>query len=134
MNVYDYSECDEVAGNLPWPKRQIGYSEALKLVRGWMPDESETIISNVAWAGAQASLSIPPTWKEVDEARYDEMLGVLPPIAWTDKGFLVGEPMSHLGDQPTFVALVRHHGRYYESEGSITIAAWRALDPREVKP
>jgi hypothetical protein len=28
-------------------------------------------------------------FKEVDEARYDEMLGVLPPALWTAKGFLV---------------------------------------------
>jgi hypothetical protein len=34
-------------------------------------------------------------WKEVDEARYDEMLGVLPPALWLAKGFLVGEPYDH---------------------------------------
>jgi hypothetical protein len=35
------------------------------------------------------------TIKECTEARYDEMLGVLPPAHWTGKGFLVGEPSTH---------------------------------------
>jgi len=35
------------------------------------------------------------TFKEVDEARYDEMLGVLLPAFWIDRGFLVGEPFNH---------------------------------------
>ena len=30
------------------------------------------------------------SFKEVDEFRYDEMLGVLPPALWIGKGFLVG--------------------------------------------
>jgi hypothetical protein len=30
--------------------------------------------------------------EECSEARYDEMLGILPPALWLGKGFLVGEP------------------------------------------
>ena len=40
-------------------------------------------------------MSAAATFKEVGEARYDEMLGVLPPALWIDKGFLVGEPFDH---------------------------------------
>ena len=35
--------------------------------------------------------------KEVDEERYDGMLGMLPPALWLGKGFLVGEQQAQLG-------------------------------------
>jgi hypothetical protein len=42
------SECDEVADNLPLTPRRLIFDEALAIVRKIMPDESETILSNVA--------------------------------------------------------------------------------------
>ncbi len=42
------SECDEVADNFPPPPRRLTFDEALAIVRAQMPDESETILSNVA--------------------------------------------------------------------------------------
>ena len=33
--------------------------------------------------------------QECSEARYDEMLGILPPVLMLRKGFLVGEPFDH---------------------------------------
>jgi hypothetical protein len=33
-------------------------------------------------------------WKECREERFNEMVGVLPPAFWLDKGFLVGEPLA----------------------------------------
>lgn len=132
-NIYDYSECDEVAANMPLT-RQLTYTQALAVVREQMPDESHTIISNVAWSLAQRSLAIAPTWKEVSAERYDEMLNILPPLAWSEKGFLVSEPFSQTVDgQTTYAAFVHHAGRYYEAEGSITLAAWRAFDPRSIE-
>jgi hypothetical protein len=33
--------------------------------------------------------------KECSEARYDEMLNILPPRLWLAYGYLVGEPVTH---------------------------------------
>lgn len=67
---------------------------------------------------------------EVSEERYDEMLGVLPPVAWIDKGFLVGEPWRHNeAGNPMFAPLMHVGGRYYEGTEPITVADWRKLNP-----
>jgi hypothetical protein len=67
---------------------------------------------------------------EVTEARYDEMLGVLPPLAWIDKGFLVGEAWRHNdAGQPMFAALMHVNGKFYESNEPVTVADWRKLNP-----
>ena len=72
---------------------------------------------------------------EVSAARYDEMLGVLPPIAWLDKGFLVGEAWRHNDEgQPMFAPFVTQAGRFYEGSEPITVADWRKLDPRPLLP
>ena len=42
------TECDEVADNFPPPPRRLTFDEALAIVRAHMPDESETILSNIA--------------------------------------------------------------------------------------
>ena len=42
------TECDEVADNFPLPPRRLTFDEALAIVRAQMPDESETILSNIA--------------------------------------------------------------------------------------
>ena len=75
------------------------------------------------------------SFKEVDEARYDEMLGVLPPALWIDKGFLVGEPFDHRRCKTTghftasFAAFIRYRGKYYESEEAMTVDEFKAFDP-----
>jgi hypothetical protein len=46
-------------------------------------------------------------WKEVSEARYDEMLGILPPAMWVGKGFLVGEPHDFVGPMSAALASAR---------------------------
>jgi hypothetical protein len=42
------TECDEVADNFPLPTRALTFDEALVIVRQMMPDESKTVLSNVA--------------------------------------------------------------------------------------
>jgi hypothetical protein len=76
-------------------------------------------------------------WKEVDEARYDEMLGVLPPALWLSKGFLVGEPFDHRTCKetgrfaPTYAAFVAHGGRFFEGP-NMTPMEFRKLSISEV--
>ena len=49
MSYCNYpAECDEVADNFPLPKRPLTFDDALAIVRQMMPDESETVLSNVA--------------------------------------------------------------------------------------
>ena len=74
------------------------------------------------------------SWKEVDENRWDEMLGVLPPALWIAKGFLVGEPFDHRRCtvtgciRPTYAAFVQHNGRYYEGP-NMTEPEFKGFDP-----
>jgi hypothetical protein len=44
------TECDEVADNMPLPSKQLTFDEALAIVREAMPDETATIIGNVAYS------------------------------------------------------------------------------------
>ncbi len=80
-------------------------------------------------------MSAVTTFKEVGEARYDEMLGVLPPALWIDKGFLVGEPFDLRRCKATghftasFSAFIHYRGKYYECEEAMTVAEFKAFDP-----
>jgi len=49
------TECDDVADNMPLPPKQLTFDEALAIVREAMPDETATIISNVAYSLMQRS-------------------------------------------------------------------------------
>ena len=53
------TECDEVADNFPLPPCRLTFDEALAIVRAQMPDESETILSNIAERGTAAAPSTP---------------------------------------------------------------------------
>ncbi len=86
-----------------------------------------------------------PTFKACTQARYDEMLEVLPPLAWIRKGFLVSEPWSHrtctvtgIPDRPTYKAMVRVVGgptgpTYAESTSGLTVPEWMALSAVTLK-
>ena len=71
--------------------------------------------------------------KEVTEARYDEMLGAVPPALQLPYGFLVGEAHDARkckvtgNTAPTFAAFFTKNGRFYESE-PLTFAEMRAFD------
>jgi hypothetical protein len=52
------TECDEVADNMPLPPKPLSFDEALAIVRETMPDESATIISNVAYSLMQRSKAL----------------------------------------------------------------------------
>jgi hypothetical protein len=71
--------------------------------------------------------------KECTEARYNEMLEILPPALWLGHGFLVGEPHDHRRCKvtkkmaPTYAAFFYGFGRYFEGE-PMTMAEFRAFD------
>lgn len=74
-------------------------------------------------------------WKEVDEARYNEMLGMMWPALWLDKGFLVGEPFDHRNctvigrTLPTYAAFIHHNEKFFEGP-NLTVPEFRAFDVR----
>ena len=73
------------------------------------------------------------TFKKVSEDRYYEMLEALPPAVMTGRGFLVGEAWTHNGrGEPMFAPFVEHAGAFYEGDGPMTIAEFRALTPADV--
>lgn len=73
-------------------------------------------------------------WKEVDEARFDEMLGVVPPRVQMFWGFLVGEPVDHDPEtgRARYDAFVTVDRRFYGSLSPITVAEFRAVQPATV--
>ncbi len=72
-------------------------------------------------------------WQEITEDRYDDMLNVLPPVIWLDKGFMVGEPWDHnIRGQPRFGAFIRHRNKFYECLHPMTILEFRELNPAVV--
>ena len=72
-------------------------------------------------------------WKKVSEARYNEVLDVLPPAVWAGVGFLVGEPFDHTADgYPRFTAFAKIDGQHYESTEPLTHKQFRALWPKDV--
>jgi hypothetical protein len=44
-----YTECDEIADEIKAPVIN-NFSEALVIIRRMLPDESETVVSNIAYA------------------------------------------------------------------------------------
>lgn len=72
-------------------------------------------------------------WKEIDEARYYEMLGVLPPAAQSGLGFLLGEPYDHNErGLPRFAAFVEINGKFYEGS-PMTRVAFSILKREDVR-
>ena len=45
-----YTECDEVADNMPLPDKKLTFDEVLAIIREATPDETATIIGNVAYS------------------------------------------------------------------------------------
>ena len=66
--------------------------------------------------------------KQVTQERFDDMLGAVPPAVQTDKGFLVGEAISHRRcnvtgkPKPTFAAFFQYGSRFFENESPMTVA------------
>jgi hypothetical protein len=77
-------------------------------------------------------------WLEVTEARYDEMLGVLPPEIMTALGFLVGEPSDHVICKvtkrvaPNFQPFAQIGKKFYEATECMTIPEFKAVTSETV--
>jgi uncharacterized short protein YbdD (DUF466 family) len=75
-------------------------------------------------------------WRQTSEAKYNEMLGILPPAYMDGYGFLVGEPMDHNFCavsgvvMPRYSAYVKKGKRYYASVSPMTYAEYRKYVPQ----
>lgn len=87
----------------------------------------------VSWPEWQAERArrqdIPITWERVTEQQYNEMRDVLPPLCFTSRGFLVGEPVDHHAGsgRPRFQAYIARLGHYYRSTRPLTVQEYRDL-------
>jgi hypothetical protein len=71
-------------------------------------------------------------WHEVTEQRYNEMLGILPPI-FGGLGFQVGEPAAHTDEGiPTFAPFVQIGTRHFEGDGAMTRREFKLVTAESV--
>src|SRR3990167_3936197 len=135
MNFRDAIEAFAVPGEdslidliSPETGRSEVYGETLDQIRARYPGAE--VVNVTAWLAAKAERQHTPVqWRPCSEARYHDMLNVLPP-AWHERGgFLVGEPWDHdAGNgQPRFAAFRRRGGSFYESDRPMTRAEFCAL-------
>lgn len=86
-----------------------------------------------AWRQEQIQKqNTPIRWTPVTDHEFNEMLEILPPLEWSAKGFLVGEPIDHSYEtgQPRFQAYLDRRGTYgrqYRSNRPLTVAEWRKV-------
>lgn len=71
----------------------------------------------------------PIRWTPVTERQYQNMLEILPPAYWNDRGFLVGEPDDHSyrTGAPRFRAYIASFGKHYVSNRPLTIKEYKEL-------
>jgi hypothetical protein len=81
----------------------------------------------------------PVTWKQVDGERYREALEALPPIAWTSKGFLLGEAWTHKTCNVANVEKAAYHafariadGTFFECVAPLTVAEFKAMTTEQI--
>jgi hypothetical protein len=112
----------------------------------WDDSKQEWVLGTVFDAGfcadcdGESRLEEKPLspWREVTAARYDEMLGVVPPRTMTGCGFLVGEPMTHrtctqCGEiRATYSAFMQAGGQYFEGP-DLTFLEYLELDAEEIR-
>jgi uncharacterized protein (DUF736 family) len=95
---------------------------------------------------ARIELVMPATptqlrWKRVSEARYDRLLEWCSPEAWTDHGFLGGDPWNHrvcavtgeVDEDGTFAAFLKIGDQHYECTDPLTKAEFLAVDPMNIE-
>ena len=76
----------------------------------------------------------PIRFRETDEDRFWEMLGVLPPEIQERGGFLVGEPWDHCPrtGRERFMCHWEVDGKFYESTRPITVKEFKSIDPSAI--
>jgi len=75
-------------------------------------------------------------WKQVSSDRFDDMLGVLPPVAFTGSGFMVGEAWTHRivdgREYPAYAGFKHIEGKFYECLAPLTVTEFKAVTVADV--
>ena len=115
--------------------RSMVYGKTLEQIRAENPGAE--VVNFFAWMAAKAERQhTPVVWSECPEARYHEMLEVLPPAFWQGGLFLVGEPWDHDAGtgQPRYAAFWKRGGVYLTADRPMTCReAAAALAPLSAK-
>jgi hypothetical protein len=136
LSVMDCEECVAVPGETmidvlhPITGRTVCYDKTLEQIRAERPEYAgaERMTVEAFCAAKAARQRTPITWDETTEAKFTEMLEVLPPAAMVRGGFLVGEPWDHdAGNgQPRFDAFRQIGDRFEAASRPMTRAEFRA--------
>lgn len=122
----DYGSIIDVVD--PVTNRSRVYSEDLDQIRQRYPDA--VIMVWADWQAGKAALQqTEVVWSRVTERKYHEMLEVLPPVAWTADGFMVGEPEDHciMTGAPRFRAYLHRGGVYLVASRPMTVREFKAV-------
>lgn len=77
-------------------------------------------------------------WNRIEESRYWDMLGALPPAAQNGIGFLLGEAYSSAQctvtghDAQTFLAFAEIGGAFFEASRPLTVAEFKRLGAADI--
>jgi len=112
----------------PETGRSRCYGRTLDEVRAESPG-AEIMTLDAHCAAKAARQDTPLAWVGTSEARYHEMLEVLPPAAQLGSAFLVGEPYDHhaLTGRPRFSCFKREAGLYFRSSRPMAFAEFRLM-------
>ncbi len=80
-------------------------------------------------ADKAARQDTPITWDEITAEQYDYWLECLPPAAWENGAFLVGEPSDHHAQsgRPRYQACKAWGGKHYASNRPLTVKEFKAI-------
>lgn len=104
------------------------YGKTLADVQRDYPNAERMTIDEFCESKAKAQ-DTPITWEPTTEDRYYEMLACVPPAAYAEHGFLVGEPWDHHAGngQPRYQAFIRKGSDYLASNRPMTKAEFKAV-------
>ena len=112
----------------PTTGRSAVNGETLEEVRRRYPTAEQ--LTWDAWSRRKVAIQDQPVaWTETTEQSYMEMLNILPPLAFSANGFLVGEPWDHHAGngRPRFAAYIVRHGRFYTASRPMTVTEFVAV-------
>lgn len=136
LNYADCKDCFAVPGAStlidvvhPITGKTAIYGKTLEEVRQEKGYEKAELMSVEDFCRAKAARQDTEiAWEEITEEKYSYYLEVLPPLAWKDGAFLVGEPSDHhaITGYPRYQACKMQGEKFYASNRPLTRAELKA--------
>lgn len=105
------------------PKTRRGHYSGENLAEIRVRYPGAVLMPLAEWMSAKsAQQDTPGVWSPIEEDRFQEMLNVLPPAAWHNGAFLVGEASDHhaASGQPRFTCCREKGGEFAEYSRPMT--------------